>query len=178
MAHPHGLVHQNLVIANIALGSLGVRSSIALQTGWTSPEASFLMKRYRMILQVTSLAIQDDGPIIIGLANGNATTTEMNTAMNQINTEGPSDPTQMLAQDNVWVIYQNTLETFTMVQDTAGDVYQGFLTTDWKSFGGKGIPNIEEAGVQVFAYNSGNGTLTTGGVVSGVVQIQGAWLRG
>jgi len=171
------LVHQNLTVTNVALGSLGLRTAIAIQSGWTTPNTTFLMRRARMFLQATELATADDGPVLVGLAHGNATVGEIASALTQINSEGPDDITQGLNQDQSWTVYQDSVRQFHRESSGTADKMV-YIESGWMKMGGKsGIPLVKDGGVQVFAYNSGNGVLTTGAVVSGVVQIQGTWLR-
>ncbi len=90
------------------------------------------------------------------------------------NTVGPADVTVALTQDNAWVVYQNTVQPFI----TRGDGTEAQTDGSWVAFGGKnGIPAIENGGWQIFAFNAGQGALTTGSNVSGNIQIQGVWLN-
>ncbi len=176
MGDRHGLVHQNLVVDNVALSTLAAKTALALNTAWNSPEASFLMKRTRFLLKARGMVADDDGgPVIILLAHGNATVAEVASAMSEINAQGPTDITEALTQDNAWIVYQNPIQ---MLQKKTAAT-EAYTTTEWMNFGGKnGIPNMEEAGVTLHAYNAGNGNLDTGMTIQGLVQIQGVWLRG
>ncbi len=174
--HPHGLVNQTLVVSNVALTTLAAQTAVVLNNTWTSPEASFLMKRYRMFLALTGMDVgEQSGPILVLLAHGNATIAEVAAAMTELNAQGPTDLTETLTQDNAWAVYQNTVQQAIR----GGDGTQAQIDSGWVNFGGrKGIPNNEEAGVHVHAYNSGGANLVTGIEVNGIVQIQGVWLRG
>ncbi len=170
--HP-SIVQQTMQVSAIALGTLGGRSSVVL-FGLTGLTATFLMHRYRLFIQLIGRTADDDGPLLIGIAKGDATTTEINAAMIAVNTVGPGDTTQMLTQDNAWVVYQNTVVPVLF----NGDGLQGQPTSDWVKFGGKnGIPATEGTGFLLFAYNAGSGALTTGQVLNGLAHIQGRWLR-
>jgi len=45
------------------------------------------------------------------------------------------------------------------------------------SFGPKGFPSQEGQGIKVFIYNADGSDLSTGGVVKGLIQLWGVWLR-
>ncbi len=174
MSHGHQLVQQNLVVQAVALSTLGGRTALALNTQLTAPESSFLMKRYRYLLQLTGRSLTDDGPIAVCMNKGDASLAEINLAFVDNNPTGPSDNTETLGEDQIWSVYQNTVDVF----QYAGDGTEGVLNTEWKSFGGKnGIPAVENQGVAVHAFNCGSGALTTGVVINGIVQVQGVWLR-
>ncbi len=174
MPHGHGLVSNQLEIDNVPLLTLAARAAIILSTQFSNPTASFLMKRVRYYAQIANRTANDDGPILIGCANGDATVSEIAAAMNERNVNGPDDITNMLDQDNAWVVYQNTVVPFVY----QGAVAEGQAPSNWINFGGKnGIPAIEGSGMVLFAYNSGVGALATGILVNGITQIQGVWLR-
>ncbi len=174
MSHGHGLVNQNLLIDKVALGTLAARTALILTTQFTNPlTSSFLMRRIRYFLQLIGREANDDGPIIIGCANGDATVSEITAAMNERNLNGPSDITSMLDQDLSWTVYQNTLRKIKMYALTEGET-----DDEWIAFGGKnGIPAVENSGMVLFAYNSGANALTTGSSVNGIAMLQGVWLR-
>ncbi len=172
--HGHGLVQNELDINEVVLLTLGPRVAIALNTQFNNPTASFLMKRVRYFTQIALRTASDNGPILIGCANGDATVTEIAEAMNERNVNGPDDITNVLDQDKTWVVYQNTV----VPMEIQGDQTYGQATSRWINFGGKnGIPAIEGSGMQVFAYNAGGAALTTGSLIDGIVQVQGVWLR-
>ncbi len=175
MPHGHKLVQNQLQFDNVALGTLGARAAIIINSQWNNPTNSFLMKRVRYFAQIANRSANDDGPILIGCANGDANVSEIADAMNERNVNGPDDITNVLDQDKTWVVYQNTVVPLIY----SGGVAEGASPTAWMDFGGKnGIPNLEGSGVVVFAYNAGVGALTTGGLINGISHIQGVWLRG
>ncbi len=168
------LVQNQLEFDNVALLTLTDRAAIILSTQWNNPTASFLMKRLRYFAQYTNRTTNDDGPLLIGCAHGDANVSEIAEAMNTRNVNGPDDITNMLDQDQAWVVYQNTVVPF----EVQGDQAYGQAQPGWMSFGGKnGIPNVEGAGMVPFLYNTGVGALTTGSLINGIVQIQGVWLN-
>ncbi len=175
MVDRHGLVNQALVVDTTPILTLASLTALIINQIWTSPEASFLMKRYRMQLLVTGLTIGDDGPLLVMLAHGNATIAEVATAMQEINAQGPTDITETLTQDNAWAVYQNTVQQCIK----KGDGTEAQVDSGWVDFGGRrGIPNLEEAGVHAHIYNAGGAPIATGASISGLITIQGVWLRG
>ncbi len=174
MSDKHQLVQQTLSVNGVALSTLGSRTALNLSAQWTAPESSFLMKRYRYLLQLTGRTLNDDGPVVVLMNPGDTSLAEINNAMLELNQIGPSDTTETLSQDNAWAIYQNTVQPFVY----RGDGTEGVTSGEWHSFGGNnGIPNLEDNGMAVHAFNCGSGALTTGVAINGLVQIQGVWLR-
>ncbi len=174
MPRQTALVQQTDTINAEALATLGGRSALQLSNNFAGITATFLMKRYRIYCQLVGRTLADDGPILVGFAKGDASTTEINSAMTEGNTAGPGDTTQSLTEDESWVVYQNTVHAIPL----SGDGTEGTLDTGWMSFGGKnGIPAAEGTGWQVFVYNAGSGALTTGSSVNGIAHTQGVWLR-
>ncbi len=175
MPHGHGLVNQQLSLANVALATLASRAAVIINTQFATPTNAFLCKRMRFFAQLQNRSTQDDGPILVGACNGDADVSEIAAAMNERNVNGPDDVTSMLDQDTAWVVYQNTVVPMVI----RGDQTFGQASPTWMNFGGKnGIPIQEGSGMALFAYNSGEGALTTGSTVNGIAQVQGVWLRG
>ncbi len=175
MAHPHSsIVQQTLEVDALALATLAGRTAIVLRS-FSAITATFLMQRFRYLLQLVGVTTADDGPILVGIAKGDASLTEIASAMIEANTTGPGDTTQSLTQDETWVVYQNTVRAFNL---SGGDPTGRFVVDMWQRFGGKnGIPALEGTGFQLFAYNAGSGALTTGSSVNGLCHVQGVWLR-
>ncbi len=172
MPHGHQLVNQMLLVDAVSIATLNARTALLLRSV-AALTGSFLMKRIRYFLHVTSLTANDDGPILAMIGNGDASLAEIAAAMTESNTSGPDDLSQMLTQDESWSVYQNTIVVFKVT----GDGVHGQTPNDWINFGGKnGIPALEGAGFSVFAFNAGSGQNATG-TVSGIVQLQGVWLR-
>ncbi len=99
MAHGHGLVNQSLNIDKVALGTLSARSALILNNQFNNPTQSFLLKRVRYFLQLLVREANDDGPLIVGCAHGDATISEIEAAMVERNVNGEDDITSMLDQD-------------------------------------------------------------------------------
>ncbi len=175
MGHDHKLVQQTLAIDTIALDTLGSRAALILNSTLNGITRSFLVKRVKYLLTLIGKTINDDGPICVLLNRGDATAAEVGLAMTEINTAGPSDTTQVLTQDNAWIVYQNTVMAFI----PRGDGTAAVLDSGWFSIGGKnGIPIVEGTGLSVHAFNAGSGALATGASINGIVLLQGVWLRG
>jgi len=165
-----------MTVDTVALGTLAARTAIALNTVFNAITATFLMKRIRYLLKIAGSTLGDDGPILVGVAKGNATIAKIGSAMIENNTAGPDDVTQSLTEDTSFVVYQNTV-TSLIGESTVEDGHPA-TKSGWVSFGGKrGIPAQEGSGWQLFAFNSGSSALTTGAVINGLSHIQGVWLR-
>ncbi len=174
MPHGHNLRQQAIPINASALGTLGARTALALNSVMTSIKSTFLMIRYRYFLQLVGRTLADDGPVAILLARGDSTAAQVSAAMQENNTVGPEDINQVLGEDQTLAVYHNTVNIFTL----RGDGTEGVLETGWRNFGGKnGIPALEDTGFTAHAFNMGSGSLTTGSSVNGLIYVQGVWLR-
>ncbi len=172
MPHGHQLVNQAMLVDAVSIASLNARTALLLRS-FSAINTSFLMKRIRYLLHVTSLTVGDDGPMLILTAKGNANAAEVAAAMVEFNGSGPSDVTESLTQDEAWVVYQNTVVPMIVT----GTGAHGQTPHAWINFGGKnGIPAIEDSGWSVHVFNAGSGQ-NASGTISGIVQVQGVWLR-
>lgn len=169
MPHGHSLVNQNMVVDAQALGTLAGRTTLDLNTVQAALTTPFLMLRVRYLLQLTSREVTDDGPLLLGIAHGDANTTEITTAILEANSKGPEDFTQSEEEDRAWAVYQNTLTPLMITADGT----QAQPKSDWIKFSRKGIPALEDSGFKLFIFNAGSGSLTTGSVVNGIVHLQG-----
>ncbi len=131
------------------------------------------MLRYRYMLQLSARTVPDNGPIAVIIARGDATLAEIQSSLQESNTVGPKDLTQMLTQDQKWASYGTTL----MQMRPSGNGTEAFIDSGWRNFGGKGIPALEDTGFQVVAWNSGSAALTTGSSIDGSVWVEGVWLN-
>ncbi len=174
MAHGHGLVQQNMTVDAQALSTLAGRTALILNSVQSNLTTAFLLKRVRYWLQLTGRTQGDDGPLVVGICRGDATTSEIQNAMLEANSAGPEDITQMLQQDDAWVVYQNTVTPLIYRTDDTSGQPRG----DWISFSPKGIPALEGSGFSMFLFNCGSGALTTGSTLNGIAHVQGVWLRG
>ncbi len=174
MPHGHRIVNQALTVDTVALGTLQPRAALIVNTQFSTPLQSFLLKRIRYLLQLVGRTAGDDGPLLIGCCHGDASVSEIAAAMTERNVNGQEDITSMVDQDLAWIVYQNTVVPI---------VYRGALTegqpeSHWINFGGKnGIPAIEGAGMTIFIYNSGSAALSSGSTLNGQAMVQGVWLR-
>ncbi len=174
MAHKtiNHLQVQNIPVNDLALSTLASRAALLLaSTFGTTLKNTFLVKKVKFFLHLVGAANGEAENILIGIAKGDATAAEMAAALNEINTVGPEDTTQVLTSDNVWTIWQNSVQQ--MKSDGTG-VNAG---VEKEITLGKGMPAISEQGIQIFAYNNDGTLLTTGGVINGLVQLWGVWLR-
>ncbi len=166
---PRGaLVYQSEVIGDVALSTLTGNTALIVSSNFNGLTATFLMKHVEINLQLEGVTA-DEGPFLVGIANGNATVTEVTSAMNEANNIGPDDVTQQLTQDNAWVVYQKGVQAMTPITSTLHHLKASM------SFG-KGIPWAEGSGWQWFIYNADPAALTTGAVLKGRIRSQGVWL--
>ncbi len=175
MAHGHRLKLQNLVVDDVDLSTLAARTAVAINSQFTTITATFLVKRVKYMLRAASKVV-GDGPIIVCIAKGGATIAEVNAAFTEINTNGPDDVTQVLTEDEAWTVWQKSARQMREAGELDANTGIIELIADFK-LPGRGMPALEGAGLGIFAVNLGNNALSTGVVVSGVVQLWGVWLR-
>ncbi len=159
-------------VDSVALTTLGARTALLIETALTSLAASFLLKRVRYWLKLVGVTA-DEGPHLVGIADGNANTTEIIDSMTVTNTLGPHDRSQMLNQDRAWTVLRDSVR---MMRTVHSDTTK-YLTGGWVKFKGRGIPMKESAGMQAFIFNASDAALTTGSVIEGMIEYQGVWLR-
>lgn len=168
-----GLQSLTQTISNVPLSTLASLTALTLSSTLDGLTTTFLLKRVRYMLQLEGVTA-DEGPLVIGLANGDASAGEIGSAMVVTNTVGPSDVTQQLTQDQAWIVLQDSLESLRM-HDGVG--VRGDTSFQWHSVGKNGIPMKEGSGIKLFIFNADASALTTGVLVKGLVQYQGVWLN-
>ncbi len=174
MPHDHGLKIQNLVVDDVDLSTLAARTMVAVNTAFASTiESTFLVKKIKMMLRVQNVN-DNDGPLIACLAPGSATVAEAALALTEINTVGPIDRTQILTEDTAWTVWQNTVRMFE--QEATDGTNSHYLINKFISLG-RGMPALENEGLNLLIGNISNNPLTTAALVSGIVQLWGVWLR-
>ncbi len=154
-------------IDTFALSTLGSKTAITVESQHSSAlNSSFLMKRVRGNLL---LKAADQGDVIIlGMAMGDASVTEIKTALEQ--TQLDRDPP---TQANTRVVLHETLTA--LVGRTTAQVDREKI--DISLGGGKGIPFEKGEGWQWFAYNPDDGALQAGAEVMGQLTYYGVWLN-
>ncbi len=172
MAHAHGpLVIQNLSVDDVALGTLASDAALLLSSEFaTTIDRTFLIKKIKYFLKISGLT-QGNGPLICGLSRGDASAAEVAAAFTELNSVGPSDTTQERTQDDVWNVLQNSWMPFRGEGDGASEELFDEISL------GKGLPALENQGVQLHVFNADAAALDTGGVVKGRVQLWGVWLK-
>ncbi len=174
MGHPHtSLVSQVGSLADVALTTLAARAAQTVQSSFAAITATFLMKRARFWVHLFGRTSGDDGPIFMGIAPGDMTTTEIAAAINEANTAGPDDTTQVLTQDNAWSLSRWSFCPFLFPAVET----EGWTSSRWFKAPGRGWAAKEGTGWQTFVFNAGNGALETGSKIGGIVEVQGVWLR-
>ncbi len=165
-----GIIHQVGPIQDVSLGTLAAKTAIAGDLAFTATTAGWLMKQARQFVTVNGVTI-GEGPILIGIARGDATAAEISLAMIEANTSGPQDTTQRRTESDSWIVLQNSVEQLIPNGDGTSHTSSG----KWISFG-KGIPYAETSGWQSFIYNASGSALTTGARADGDVHYRGVWL--
>ncbi len=151
-----------------ALGTLAADTVVSLRAD-TGLTRSFLVKRVLYNLSLVG-AVTDS--VIIGLANGTATVAEIASAIRDFISD-PDDATAPGQAALHWIIWW---ETIRMIGGTA-NAGSAIMNEEISVGGGKGIPALEDTGLQVFAYNPGTAALADSAVIEGLVTLQGVWLN-
>ncbi len=170
--HPHGIVHQSEDVAGISLSTMAARSTLQVANDFDGITATFLMLRMRYFLGLEGITA-DEGPIGMIINHGDAVAGEVQNAINHQNVSGPEDLTQMIAQADTLAAIHNSMRMFKMYDGGT----RGQLHTGWIKMGKKGIPFPEGKGWSAHLYNADSVALTSGGLVKGIIQYQGVWLR-
>ncbi len=168
-----GLICQNGQVEDIALGTLAGRTSLQIDGDFGNATATFLAKRVRYFLGISGVT-SGEGPFLVGMGSGNATTAEFTQAWVNRNTSGPLDETQTLLEDTSWTVVRDSMEMLNLNPSTVHAQTMG----QWHVLGGgKGIPFPEGAGWILQVFNCDNAALSTGAVIKGTYEVQGVWLR-
>ncbi len=170
------LVIQNLVVDDVALGVLGARTAISINSQLTAISASFLVKKIKYMLKLSDVENPDEGLMLITPTQGDVTAAEAASAFTEINTAGPSDTTQMLTQDEVWSAWQKAARVMRPLPELAdANKHEGWLIEEVSL--GKGMVAREGVGVSFQAINITNNAMATGATIGGLIQLWGVWLR-
>ncbi len=152
-----------------AADSLGSRTVAVINSDFgTGLLQSFLMKKAHLMLWAEDFVAGET--VIVGIARGDATITEIKTALETAQLER-----DMQDQANVRVVLLESLG-IVGVHAPAGE---GAIHTDltFSVGGGKGIPFENGDGWQLFAYNpSGNAISNATQFIQGVATYYGVWL--
>ncbi len=166
------LTVQNIPVNDLALGTLASRTVLSLTSIFqTTLKNTFLVKKIRYYLHVGGLTNGQGDNLLICIARGDATASEVGSAFTEVNTVGPADTTQVRTSDNIWNIWQSTVRNM-IARGTADNA-----TLIEEISLGKGMPALSEVGILPFVFNNDGTALDTGGVINGVVQYWGVWLR-
>ncbi len=160
-----------------SLGALASLTALIIETDYAEGnlKRDFLLKRIRA--QVAIKILEADEQVLIGFCRGDMTIAEIATALGN----NLPDPDDFQLWDNFVIasgIYWQTLKIFT------GNAVSGTPVArmmDWnddiKIGGGKGIPLQADKGIQMFAFNSSGGALTTGSQLQGFYELVGVFLE-
>lgn len=141
-------------------------ASVVTGTMDTEMDAPFLCKQLQWNAAVMDLDPSD--AVLIGLAHGDATQAEIETALQQSLTD-PNDVGEWPLVLKKQIIWWESLFVLTGQQNVCNERI--------KLGGGKGIPIAEGKGVNLFVYNISTTTaLTTGSVFACLATLKGVWL--
>ncbi len=153
-----------------ALGTLAANTVLQLQSTYGNTiTRTFLLKKFECLTTIEQLT-SEQGPILVGLANGTASVAEIKSALEDNNPD-PDDATSYAVAANRRMILWQSLHILDGRQDTKNH-YRTRIGAR-----GKGIPIAEDTGVQVFAYNADSSALTTGASIRGYYMLGGVWLN-
>ncbi len=169
-----GLQYLPIRLDDDAIATLAANTALILnqQTAFTR---SYLVKQVQY--NVGYNVVTGPSSVILGLANGTATITEIAAALNTlvIDPDDGSSPA-LLAQKSI--IWWETLRF--MGNDSVGNGAAGqsvSLNERISIGGGKGIPIIEDNGILVFVWNPTASTLSTASLMAGLIILKGVWLN-
>ncbi len=147
-----------------ALVTLATRTAIIIDSDHsTNLVGTALITKVNAHVYVRDLTT-GEGPILIGMARGDATVAEIATALNQQHVQ-PKNPGDQSAMQNVF--FESVVACFNQFP---------VINYEFKLGGGKGIPMQEGIGWQWFAYNLDSSSLTTGAAAGVQATLYGAWL--
>ncbi len=152
------------------LGTLATLTAVSLDSTYGSGMTrTFLLKYFKYLLILESLTTTE-GPVIIGLAKGSATAAEIASAFVN-DSPDPDDATSLTIVAARQAVFWQSVQILDGRTDTVNSakVQMGAR--------GKGIPIIEDDGIQLFAFNADISSLTTGARVRGMYFLEGVWLN-
>ncbi len=152
------------------LDTLAANAALQVEGGHaTGMLNGFLMKKVRALIALQVVDAED--LIIVGMARGGATVTEIKTAIEMQQLDRSRQD-----QANVRVVLFETLEQLYAGPVVAGGQQMLLAEVEVSLGGGKGIPFDEGEGWQWFVYNWGNGAQVAGAIISIDATYYGAWL--
>ncbi len=151
-------------MAPASVASLAANIAVDISTTYgTGLLQSFLMKKVIGTLSIKAAVAEER--VLVGIARGDATITEIKAAMENSQLER-----DLQGQANVRVVLH---ETVRWLNDEGDQI----VHLDVSLGGGKGIPFEDGDGWKVFAYNPDNGALSAGSQeILGVLTYFGVWL--
>ncbi len=143
------LSHTNV----FSIASLATKTAVVTNSQFgTGLLSSFLMKKVRLLAFLKAAVAEET--VIIGMARGDATVTEIKTAIENIQLER-----DLQDQANIRVVLMETLGIFASSTSLTA---KAVIEMEVSLGGGKGIPFELGDGWAWFAYNPDNGNLSAG----------------
>ncbi len=154
------------------LGTLGARTALIVDSSFTTTlTRTFLLKQVQYAIEMGQ-GTSGSGPVIIGLANGQASVAEIKACLEDLVTN-PDDPSsQAIASLKRTVLW----ETVRIIQITSAGNHN-MINETIKIGGGKGIPGVENTGFSVFVWNPSNAALIDGVGLNGLIVLKGVWMN-
>lgn len=159
---------------NTALTTLASQTALKIGSDYESTvmQKTLLLKKTKAHITWTG-ATAGEGPVIVGMARGEATITHIKDALEQpFKPEDGGDRYDNSQEMKRCIVWQS-LRTF---YGTSGGA--AHINYEFQHGGKNGIPYDENVGWQWFAYNLSSGSLTTGSSIIGQLHHYGVVLRG
>ncbi len=166
------------VVAGVALGTLAAKTALKIASSYEAAQMSkkTLLKTSRLRGAIANMT-SGQGPILIGLAYGEASVTMIKTALEQVfNPEKGDEGSPMVQQAENRVVLWESLEVIPRVSATAFNL-DVFDSGKRVLGGGKGLPFLENVGWQIFVYNLSNAPLTTASTITVLQECWGVFLQ-
>ncbi len=150
-----------------SLGALTTLTALVIETGHaTGLLRAFLMKKVKARITTVGRTIGDEA-LLVGMARGGASITEIKAALEDVQLQE-----DLAIQGAKREVIHETLALMTRSGDGTTEEAEFMVSLG----GGKGIPFGEGVGWQWFAYNLGDGSLTTGSKMHMHATYWGIWL--
>lgn len=162
-----------VIITDAAIGAIATLVGVQLSSAWQAITRGFLVKKVKIALGVTGLATNES--VIIGInANDGGIAGGYAAGLIASLLDPEATEAYLTTQE---LVKTNWHETGTLLHNIASGAGNLQIDKMISIGGGKGIPCPAGAGPEVHAFNPTGDTLTTGGLVNGIVTFYGVWLE-
>ncbi len=159
-------------VSDAAIGIPSSGAGIILDSQAKAIKRNFLVKKVHLLLIVSGMTAGE--AVIIGI-NGNDSGIAGGYGSGVASTilDPEASGAYILAQEVVKTVWHETTSILLGNTVTAHNMIDKWVSVG----GGKGIPVTAAFGPELHAYNPTGDTISTGGIVSGVVTYYGVWLE-